>query len=189
MKIVCLLGSPRPDGVSSTIAKRFAKTATSLGADTCIFELNTLHYRGCQACYDCKIKFEKCALKDDLTEVLDQVQEADIVVFASPVYYGDVSSQLKGFIDRTFSYLLPDYRTNPQPSRLSPKKLIFILTQGHPDRDKFADIFPRYQELMTWLRFDDIRLIRARNVGLGNIDVVPERVLRKAEEMAHSMLA
>jgi multimeric flavodoxin WrbA len=78
----------------------------------------------------CKTKLDRCVLKDDLSEVLDAVRETDILVMATPVYYGEVSSQLKGFIDRTFSFLVPDYTTNPNPSRLqSNKKLVFIQTQ------------------------------------------------------------
>jgi len=44
----------------------------------------------------CKTKLDNCALEDDLTEVLDAVRETDVLVLASPVYYGDLSSQLKG---------------------------------------------------------------------------------------------
>lgn len=116
-----------------------------LGGEVAIFSLNKLIYRGCQACMTCKTKLDRCVLKDDLTEVLDAIREADILVLATPTYFADVSSQLKSFIDRTYSYLVPDYLTNPNPSRLSPgKKLIFIQTQAQPDENQFDDIFSRY---------------------------------------------
>ena len=109
MKIVSLLGSPRPQGNSTAITRRFQDTAANLGAEVRTFELNRLAYRGCQGCCACKQSLDHCILNDDLTEVLNTVAEADVVVLASPVYYGDVSAQLKGFIDRTYSYLKPDY--------------------------------------------------------------------------------
>ena len=109
MKIVSLLGSPRPHGNSTAITRRFQDTAANLGAEVRTFELNRLVYRGCQGCCACKQSLDHCILNDDLTEVLNTVAEADVVVLASPVYYGDVSAQLKGFIDRTYSYLKPDY--------------------------------------------------------------------------------
>ena len=115
MNIVCLLGSPRAKSNSSSIAKRFIVTAEELGAKVKTYTLNGLKYSGCQGCMMCKTKLEKCVLEDDLEEVLDAVQQADILLMASPVYYGDISSQLKGFIDRTFSYLKPDFMTNPNP--------------------------------------------------------------------------
>ncbi|WP_298436106.1 flavodoxin family protein [Geobacter sp.] len=187
MKIVTLLGSPRLKKNSATIANRFTETAAALGAETRTFELNQLAYRGCQGCYACKKGHEQCVLQDDLTEVLSAVQEADAVVLASPVYYGDVTAQLKGFIDRCYSYLKPDYLTNPQPSRLSPKKLVFVLVQGHPDEALFADIFPRYDGFMKWMGFTDSRLIRTCGIGPASVDAVPEEVLRQAEEAARAL--
>jgi multimeric flavodoxin WrbA len=190
MKIVSLLGSPRSKGNSAAIANRFTETAAKLGAETRTFELNRLSYRGCQGCYACKKNLDRCGLKDDLTEVLAAVQEADVLVLASPVYYGDVTAQLKGFIDRSFSYLKPDYLSNPQPSRLGHKKLVFVLTQGHPDEALFADIYPRYDGFLKWMGFTDTRLIRACGIGPSSVvDVVPEDALQQAEEAARALMA
>jgi multimeric flavodoxin WrbA len=189
MKIVSLLGSPRTEGNSSTIARHVLKTAEALGAEVSSFELNRLTYRGCQGCYACKNKQDTCILNDGLTEVLAAVQDADVVLIASPVYYGDISSQLKGFMDRTFSYLVPDYRTNPQPSRLGSKKLIFVLAQGHPDAAMFGDIFPRYEGFLKWMGFSDVSLIRACGIGPGNIDAVPEHILGLAEDTGRQLMA
>ena len=189
MKIVSLLGSPRTESNSSAIANHFLKTAANMGAEIVTYELNRLTYRGCQGCYACKTKLDRCVLNDGLSDVLAAVQDADLVVLASPVYYGDITSQLKGFIDRTFSYLVPDYRTNSQPSRLAPKKLVFVLTQGQPDEDAFADIFPRYEGFLKWMGFNETKLLRACGIGPGNIDAPPAAILRQAEETARAMLA
>jgi multimeric flavodoxin WrbA len=189
MKIVTLLGSPRSQKNSATIAGRFTDTAAQLGAETRTFELNRLTYRGCQGCYACKKGHDRCVLQDDLTQVLAAVQEADLVLLASPVYYGEVTAQLKGFIDRTFSYLKPDYLTNPQPSRLGPKKLVFVLTQGHPDEKMFADIFPRYDGFLKWLGFSESRLLRACGIGPATADTVPAAVLAQADEAARALVA
>ncbi|QEM68817.1 flavodoxin family protein [Geobacter sp. FeAm09] len=189
MKIVCLLGSPRTTGSSATIANHLLKTAGALGAETRSFELNRLAYRGCQACYACKTKLDRCALKDDLSEVLAAVSEADALVLASPVYYGDITSQLKGFIDRSYSYLVPDYITNPQPSRLTPKKLVFVQTQGQPEEAAFSDIFPRYEGFLKWMGFGEGTLIRACGIGPGRTDVVPGHILQQAEEAARALMA
>jgi multimeric flavodoxin WrbA len=188
MKVVSLLGSPRPASNSSAIAQQFMKTAAELGAETLSFELNHLNYRGCQGCYVCKTTLERCVLKDDLAEVLDAVSQADILVLATPIYFGEITSQLKGFMDRTFSYLVPDYRSNPNPSRLGPKKLVFVQTQGHPDPEVF-DIFPRYEGFLKWEGFTDTALIRACGIGPGSVDAPPEAALRQAEETARKFLS
>lgn len=189
MKIVTLLGSPRTMGNSSTIANHLTGVASAHSAEARTFELNRLTYRGCQGCYACKNGHNRCVLKDDLAEVLAAVYEADLVVLASPVYYGEISSQLKGFMDRTFSYLVPDFHTNPQPSRLSPKKLIFVLTQGNPDEAVFADIFPRYEGFLKCQGYHDIKLVRACGIGPGSVDEVPESVLRQAEETVLQLIS
>ncbi len=187
MNIVCLLGSPRAKSNSSAIAKRFIDAAEKSGAKVKTYTLNDLKYSGCQGCMACKTKLDKCILKDDLTEVLEAAQEADVVVMASPVYYGDISSQLKGFIDRTFSYLKPDFMTNPVPARLAPgKKLVFALTQGQPEA-AFSDIFPRYDFFFKWYGFSESYLIRACGVpGPGEIEARQD-VLALAEETARKV--
>ena len=187
MNIVCLLGSPRAQSNSSAIAKRFTDTAEKLGAQVKVYTLNDLNYRGCQGCMACKGTLDKCVLRDDLTEVLDAVQQADVLVMASPVYYGEISSQLKGFIDRSFSYLKPDFMTNPNPVRFAPgKKLVFALTQGQPE-EAFRDIFPRYDFFFKWYGFSESHLIRACGlVGAGEIKARRD-ILGLAEEIARKV--
>jgi multimeric flavodoxin WrbA len=186
MKIVCLLGSPRANANSSAIAERFCSTAEKLGSQVQTFILNDLNYRGCQGCMACKIKLDQCVLEDDLTEVLEAVRETDILVLASPVYYGEVSSQMKSFIDRTYSYFVPDFHTNPKPCRLEPgKKLVFVLTQGHPDESRFTDIFPRYDYFFTErYGFSETHLIRV--CGVRNAGEIEDRqdAFRLAEKTA-----
>jgi multimeric flavodoxin WrbA len=186
MKIVALLGSPRLEGNSAFIAERFLESARKLGAETQSFALNTLQYRGCQACYACKLKTERCVLRDDLTEVLDAVRLAETLVLASPVYYGDVTAQMKGFIDRTYCYFRPEYKTRTTDrSRLAPgKTLVFIQTQGHPDEKVFADVFPRYEFFLKMHGFGETHLIRS--CGLSDPSDVRSReeVLKQADEVA-----
>ena len=188
MRVVSLLGSPRPRGNSAFLADRFCRTVEPLGAEIQTFALNKLNYRGCQACMTCKTKLDRCVLKDDLTQVLDAIRDADVLVMASPIYYGEVSSQMKAFIDRTFSYLVPDFDTNPNPSRLAPgKKLVMILAQGDPGEELYADVFPRYHSFFKWYGFDDSHLIRACGVlGPGDVEGRQE-VLSQVEELARKI--
>ncbi|MBU1053189.1 MAG: flavodoxin family protein [Proteobacteria bacterium] len=188
-KIVCLFGSPRPKGNSNVIARRFNETAEKLGAKVKSFSLNKLQYRGCQACMTCKTKLDKCVLKDDLAEVLDEVQNCDILVIATPIYYGEVSSQVKAFIDRTFSYFVPDFGSNPYRSRLKPgKKMVFIQTQGHPEEKRFEDVFERYAFFFDWHGFGDNQVIRACEVmNVGDAEV-REDLMKLAEETAKKVV-
>ena len=190
MKIISLLGSPRPKGNSAAMAGKFCETAQDLGAEVTTFALNKLKYRGCQACMTCKTKLEKCVLKDDLAEVLDAIRDADVLVLATPIYYSDISSQLKTFIDRTYSYLVPDYMTNPTPFRLPPgKKLVFIEAQGHPDETLFTDVFPRYDSIFKWYGFSDSYRIRACGVFQKGEVETREDIIELTEETAKKIMA
>ncbi len=190
MKTVCVLGSPRPKGNSNTIAEHFCHTIAKVGSEVQTFVLNNLTYKGCQGCMSCQTKLARCVLTDDLTEILDAIREADLLVMATPVYFSDVSSQMKGFIDRMYSYLVPDYRTNPQKSRLSPgKKLVFIQVQARPDEHKFADVFPRYEEFFEWYGFKERYHIRCWGIReLGEVKGRKEVFIR-ADDVAMQVMA
>ncbi len=166
MKVACVLGSPRANANSSILAGRFCETAQRRGGEVETHVLNDLQYQGCQGCMICKTKLDRCVLEDDLTPVLNAVREADVVVLASPVYFWDVSAQTKGFLDRTFSYLVPDFITNPVKSRLKPgKKFVLILAQANPDEGSFTNIFPKFDYFFRSFGFTETRFIRACGVG------------------------
>lgn len=166
MNIVALYGSPRKKGNSAVLTNRLLEKAEELGAGTKSFYLNTMNIKGCQACMGCKTKKDHCIVKDDLTDVLEAVREADVLVLATPVYFADISAQMKMFIDRTYSYLVPNFLTNPEPSRLkSGKRLVFIQTQAQPNPDLFKDIYPKYELFLNLMGFKDNILIRACGVS------------------------
>jgi multimeric flavodoxin WrbA len=189
MKIVCVLGSPRTKGNSSTLAQHFCSAAEKLGATVETFALNKLNFQGCQACMACKTKLDKCILKDELEPVLDSIRNADVLVMSTPVYFADLTSQLKAFVDRTYSYLVPNFHNKPNPSRLSPgKKLVFIQTQGQPDEKKYADVFPRNEAFFKWYGFKENYLIRACGVRNPEDILGKNEVLNQAEEVAKKIV-
>jgi len=189
MNCICLLGSPRKNGNSATVAARLMSRMAELGAEVETICLNELNYRGCQGCYACKNGSEECVLQDDLTAVLEKVRNADALVLASPVYYGDVSGQLKNFIDRTFCFLKPKYYARPDCSRLAPGKgFAMILTQGHLDENRFADVFPRYNEFFQWYGYRSGALLRG--IGISELSNVAKReyLMDGAWELAEKLV-
>jgi len=189
MKITCVLGSPRRNGNSEVLAKRFIETAEKLGATSQTYALNELKFRGCQACMACKTKSEKCVLQDDLAAVLESVRESDILVMTSPVYLWDVTSLLRAFIERTYSFFVNDFHTNPKPSRLTPgKKLVFIQTQGQPGENMFADLFSRIEPIFKRYGFADNQLIRGLGARkLGEVGT-REDLMKAVDEVARKMM-
>ena len=166
MRIVCLLGSPRRGGNSETLARWAVEPLALAGAEVDYVRLNDLDAKGCQACEGCKKKSESCVLRDGLAPVLEAVRGCDVLVMATPVYYGEVSSQMKMFIDRTFSFLVPGYGRAERKTRLAGgKHCVLALAQGHPREDIFADIAPRYEYFFhRYLGFDSFRVLRTCGV-------------------------
>ena len=184
MKVLCVQGSPRKNGNSATVSRRFLKTAGERGADIKTFHLNDLDYKPCQACYVCKTKLDHCTLKDDLTPVLDAFGKCDLAVVATPVYYGDISAQAKAFIDRTFSFIKPDFANRPDPVRFAPgKNMLWIISQ-EAGEEYHSDIFKRYAMLFETYARTHNHLIRATGVEEPGEVIHKEDIMSLADEMA-----
>ena len=102
MKIVAFNGSPRKGGNTELLIKEVFKSVEQQGIETEIVQVggNLLH--GCQSCYGCfRTRNGKCLFKDDrMNEFIEKAHQADAIILASPTYYGEVSAEMKAFIDR-----------------------------------------------------------------------------------------
>ena len=103
MKTIILNGSPRKNWNTAMMLKEAQKGAESVGAETEYIDLFDLSYTGCRSCLACKRKDAdrcKCFWKDDLSPLIDRIFEADALIIGSPIYLGDVTSQVHGLIER-----------------------------------------------------------------------------------------
>jgi multimeric flavodoxin WrbA len=190
MKLLHIFGSPRPQGNTADISAAFCRVAKQQGATITTYNLNKLTYRGCQACFACKKTAARCVLQDDITPALAAMQDADIILLSSPVYYSDVTAQLKGFIDRSFGYFVPDYWKHELKTRLKPgKQLVFLLVQGAVDEERFDDIFPRYREIFSWHNFEKIHQLRATGVYWPGQAAERLDIMQEAEHLAHQIFS
>jgi multimeric flavodoxin WrbA len=185
MKIVAVLGSPRPQGNSSTLARAFLQAAAAQGAAVTEYSLNQMDFQGCQGCGACKTKRDACILEDDLAQVLGDIRDADLLVLASPVYFGDLSGQLKCFFDRTYSYFNPDFSCRMPPG----KRVVMVLTQANPEAAEFADIFPRYQRWFQWFDFKSSHLLRAVGVREAGEVASQAEAMAAAAALARELVA
>ncbi|HZK29807.1 MAG TPA: flavodoxin family protein [Methanoregula sp.] len=124
MKVLAFNGSPRKKWNTATLLQNALDGAASQGAETELVHLYDLTYTGCTSCFACKLKggksYGKCAVRDELTPVLEKIPDADAIILGSPIYFGTVSGEMRSFMERLlFPYLL---YSNP-PSTLFPKKI------------------------------------------------------------------
>jgi multimeric flavodoxin WrbA len=99
MKAVAVVGSPRKNGNTEILTQYALQTIAEEGIDTELIRLAGLDIQPCDACMVCR-NGKPCPIKDDLLPVYHQVEEADAIILASPVYFGSATAQLKAFMDR-----------------------------------------------------------------------------------------
>ena len=100
-KVLILSGSPRKGGNSDLLCDEFLRGAQESGNQVEKVFLRSKKVAPCNACYYCKNSGGKCAIPDDMAEILDKMQAADVIVMASPVYFYSIGAQMKAVIDRS----------------------------------------------------------------------------------------
>lgn len=99
-KVLILSGSPRKNGNSDLLCDAFQKGALEAGHNVEKIRVQEKRIDYCKACYACK-DTGICAIKDDMTEILQKIIACDVLVLASPVYFYSIDAQLKTVIDRS----------------------------------------------------------------------------------------
>ncbi len=100
MRVVVLHGSPRRGGNSDTLAGEFLRGLGG-GHSTTHFYLNEMRIKPCQGCLHCATSpSHKCRIEDDMTGIYDAYKAAELIVWASPMYWGYITSQMKAAQDR-----------------------------------------------------------------------------------------
>ena len=140
MKTIMIIdGGPRRNMNTAQMLQKVAEGAQSVGKEIEVktVRLYNLDYKGCMSCMACKIKGKAsnvCKFKDALTPILEEIAQADGLVMGSPIYFGDVTGQMRTFLERlAFPWLsYNDY------SMTAPKKMPVILIEtmnGTPERN------------------------------------------------------
>lgn len=106
MKAVFINGSPRKNFNTAKMLKKAIEGAQSVGAECELINLFDYEFTGCRSCFACQMKknrdYLRCQVKDSIYDVLDRVRSADGIVFGSPIYFFDVTAQLKAFLERLY---------------------------------------------------------------------------------------
>ena len=103
-RIVVITGSPRKNGNSFAMTDAFIRAAEDRGHTVTRFDAAMKNVGGCHACETCFKTGKACSFDDDFNVIAPAIQEADAVVFTMPVYWYSLPAQIKGVIDRLFSF-------------------------------------------------------------------------------------
>ncbi|MEN6348311.1 MAG: flavodoxin family protein [Syntrophomonas sp.] len=102
MKVVGINGSARKDGNTAILIRRVFEELEKEGIETELVQLAGKKLRGCTACMKCRENLDKhCSVKNDyFNQCFDKMLEADGIILGSPTYFSDMTSEMKGLIDR-----------------------------------------------------------------------------------------
>lgn len=175
-KILVLNGSGRRHGNSEKLADAFIKGA-SLHNEITKITLANKKIAPCCNCNYCQDHNGECAIHDDMHEIITALQNNDILVLCSPVYYLGFSAQLKTVIDRTYA-----------ESAIGRKIQNTILLSVAGKRDTFVSdcMINTYQQLCDYLGFKNLAIISAKGFESPN-DIENSKILIDAFELGKSI--
>ncbi len=106
--VLIISTSPNRGGNSAKIAKEFARGVVDSGNNVEIIALRDKDIRFCKGCLACQ-KTKTCVIKDDANEIVEKMKFSDVIVWVTPVYYYNMSGQMKTMIDRSNPLYTSDY--------------------------------------------------------------------------------
>lgn len=178
MKNIVIVNSTfRNGGNSQVLASEFERGAKESGHNVKTINLKDLDLKFCIGCLACQ-KMGKCVLKDDVNDLLSTVQNADILVFATPVYYYCMSGQLKTFLDRL----------NPLFPKQNKFKDVYLIATCAEDEESAID--GTINGVQGWIDcFDGVRLAGVvYGIGVESVGEVKNTIaFKQAYEMGKSI--
>lgn len=167
MKILVLNGSPRPNGNTAAMVEAFVKGAGQNGHDVMVVPVSSKHISGCKACEYCHTKGDgKCIQQDDMQEIYPVLDEAEMIVLASPVYYHGFTGQLQCAVNRIYAL--------DKPKHL--KKAALILSSGS-DNVYDGAVYVYQNSFLDYLKLEDMGIFTAydkQNKSVEKLDELME---------------
>ena len=142
-KLIAINGSPRRNGNTAQLLQHAMQGAQEAGATAEMINLYALkNFKGCTSCFACKLKSRphgSCAMKDDLSPVLEQIKEADAIIFGSPIYFMNLSAGMLAFIERLFfsNYIYSDEIPTVFPKKM-PNAFIYTMNMTTKHFEQFG---------------------------------------------------
>ncbi len=151
MNILVLNGSPHMDGNTAAMVKAFVEGASEKGHIITVENVCRKKIAGCLACEYCHTKGNgKCIQQDDMQEIYPVLEDAEMIVLASPVYYHSFTGQLQCAINRIYAL--------DKPKNL--KKAALILSSGS-DHVYCGAIYEYQNSFLNYLKLEDMGIYSA----------------------------
>lgn len=156
MKIIVLFGSPNADGSTKIITDSFVKGAAESGHDCEILDVCKMNVHPCIGCVACGYE-GPCVQTDDVEIIREKLLAADMVVFATPLYYYGMTAQLKIVVDRFCAY-------NGSLNSKHLKSALLAVAWNSSDWT-FDALESHYKTLVRYINFEDKGMILGYGCG------------------------
>lgn len=179
-RIVILNGSPRKNGNTSALVKAFSEGAQSAGHAVTEFFLGGMEIHGCRGCFGGHSSREcPCVQRDDMDKIYSAVRECNVIVLASPLYYWNMSGQIRTAVDRLFALEEGDGNLLRGHDRSC---ALLMAAEGN----NFDDVLLYYDHLTEHLRWKNLgHVLAGGNGDIGDISGKPE--LQQARQLGASI--
>lgn len=164
--ILIIQGGGRPKGNTAQLIFAFAEGAQSKGHTVETISLVKNEVKGCMGCNACRFG-KPCVIKDDFNSLVPKIKVADLIVFASPLYFWTISSRIKAFIERF--YCIAEEDANPPLGRYEKypiKDCALLMTAADDFFWTFEQAVSYYQfSLVNYIGFHDKGMLLAGGCG------------------------
>lgn len=172
--ILILKGSPREKGNSATLAQQVFAGAKEAGAKVEDVFLHEMDIRPCDACDFCQEGDVGCVVKDDMQSLYPNLEQADVIVIASPIYWFTISAQMKLCIDRWYAL------ESSEGSALKGKQMGIVLTYGDTDLHTSGGInaIHTLESITRYIGMDIVDVVHGSAMDVGDVEKQPELLER-----------
>ena len=178
--ILVLTGSPRKGGNSDKLADAFIAGAQQAGHTTVRYATADKNIKGCIDCKTCFSKGVACSVSDDFNELAPLVEQADMIVIATPLYWFSFPAQLKAAIDKFYAFLIGN-------SELKIKECALLVCAGDSDVSCFEGIVASYRLIAHFLGWEDRGTILVPGLH-GKDDILQTDGQKRAEALGKGIL-
>ena len=176
-KILILSSSPRRGGNSDILCDEFLRGATEAGNEAEKIFLRDKNINYCTGCSVCSMYGKPCPQKDDMSEIIEKMLAADVIVMATPVYFYTMSAQMKTLIDRCCA----------RYTEMKNKDFFFIVTAAEDDKEKMLRTIDTFQGFLDCLENPSIKGI-VFGLGVWRMgEIKGNSAMQEAYEMAKSV--
>lgn len=144
--ISVIIGSPRKGGNTQLLADSFIRGAVQAGNTVDVISVADYDIHGCLGCNACFRNDGLCVQNDGMAEIYSRLSNADIIVFATPIYFFTLSSQLKAIIDRLH---------NPIRDSFSVRKLVLLVVSASAKETVYEPVLAMYKAALSHFSLED----------------------------------